>query len=140
MIELTRSYRFSASHRLQCLSLPAEANQEIYGKCNNPFGHGHNYVLNVTVTGPLGDDGRIVDARRLDCLMEQAVIRTMSYRNLNTDVPEFATLVPTTENLTLVIARRLQHRWGRFFEKQTPRLVRIRLEETANNSFELRLL
>lgn len=140
MIELTRSYRFSASHRLHCRSLSREANRETYGKCNNPFGHGHNYVLSVTVTGPLGDDGRILDTRRLDCLVEQAVIQPMNYRNLNMDVPEFATLVPTTENLTLVIARRLEHRWGQSFEQATLAIARIRLEETANNSFELRLL
>ncbi len=138
MIQVTRRYRFSASHRLHASGLSAEANREVYGKCNNPFGHGHNYVLEVTVAGEVGIDGRVIDTRRLDCLVEQAVIRPMDRRNLNTEVPEFATVVPTTENLVLVIARRLESGWGQFLEPG-PEISRIRLEETANNSFEVKL-
>jgi 6-pyruvoyltetrahydropterin/6-carboxytetrahydropterin synthase len=139
MIQVTRRYRFSASHRLHARQLSAETNREIYGKCNNPFGHGHNYVLEVTVGGELGGDGRVVDPRRLDCLVEQEVIRPFDHRNMNADVPEFAGLVPTTENLAVVIAGRLEARWRQAFPPDGPWMEKIRLEETGNNSFELRL-
>jgi len=132
MIHLTRRYRFAASHRLDAPQLSAEENRAVYGKCNNPWGHGHNYVLEVTVAGPVAEDGRLVDPRKLDCLVEQQVLRPMDHRDLNTEVAEFARLVPTTENLAVVIGRRLRDAW-----RGTPALYKIRLEETSNNSFEL---
>jgi 6-pyruvoyltetrahydropterin/6-carboxytetrahydropterin synthase len=134
MIELTRRYRFSASHRLHAPALSPDANRALYGKCNNPYGHGHNYTLDVTLAGPIGPDGRLEDPRTLDALVSTRVLAPFDHRHLNAEVPEFATLVPTTENLALVIARRLAPAWqGR------ARLARIRLEETANNFFELEL-
>lgn len=132
MIHLTRRYRFAASHRLDAPALSAEANREVYGKCNNPYGHGHNYVLEVTVAGETGDDGRVVDPRRMDAVVEAQVLRPMAHRDLNREVAEFESLVPTTENLAVVIARRLDNAWT-----GTPAIHKIRLEETANNSFEL---
>ncbi|MCX6620259.1 MAG: 6-carboxytetrahydropterin synthase [Acidobacteria bacterium] len=139
MIHITRRYRFSASHRLHALRLSDEVNREIYGKCNNPFGHGHNYVLEVTVGGEAGEDGRVLDPRRLDGLVEREVIRPLDHRNLNSEAPEFAGLVPTTENLAVVIASRLEAGWKQAFPEPGPSISRIRLEETGNNSFELRL-
>lgn len=140
MIQLTRRYRFSASHRLHASALTAEANREIYGKCNNPFGHGHNYVLELTVAGPVGEDGRILDPRHLDRLVDETVTGPMDHRNLNSEIPEFAGLAPTTENLVRVIAGRLGRRWTEFFPLAGCGISSIRLEETANNSFELRIL
>ena len=132
MIHLTRRYRFAAAHRLHARELSAEANREVYGKCNNPYGHGHNYALEVTVAGEPSADGRVVDPRRLDTLVEDQVLRPMSHRDLNREVAEFESLVPTTENLAVVIARRLEEAW-----QGAPPIHKIRLEETANNSFEL---
>jgi 6-pyruvoyltetrahydropterin/6-carboxytetrahydropterin synthase len=139
MIQVTRRYRFSASHRLHAPQLSEELNREIYGKCNHPFGHGHNYILEVTVGGAIGGDGRVVDPRRLDCLVEQEVIQRLDHRSLNADVPEFSELVPTTENLAVVIAGRLDACWKQMFPGGGPRIEKIRLEETGNNSFELKL-
>ena len=95
MFRVTRSYRFAASHRLHAPQLSEEQNQAIYGKCNNPFGHGHNYVLEVTARGPVDDSGRALDPVRLDDLVRQQVLTPFSHRNLNTDVNSFAVQVPT---------------------------------------------
>ena len=109
-----------------------EENRETYGKCNNPFGHGHNYVLHVTVEGHLDNSGRVVDVAALDALVQETVVRACDHRNLNTEVPEFRDLTPTSENVTVVAQQRLSARWP----GNWPRLARIRLEETRNNRFD----
>lgn len=137
MIRVTRRYRFSASHRLHTRALPDEVNQELYGKCNNPYGHGHDYVLEVTVEGPLDQStGRVCDPATLDSLVTRYVVRDLDHRNLNEDVPDFGSAVPTSENLTVAIEERLKQAWKSGFPGEWPRLSRIRLEETRRNSFE----
>jgi 6-pyruvoyltetrahydropterin/6-carboxytetrahydropterin synthase len=138
MIRLTRRYRFSASHRLYARELSEAENRELYGKCNNPYGHGHDYLLEVSVRGPVEErSGRVADVSALDRLVGGEVIRAFDHRDLNQDVPEFASLVPTTENLALEVERRLRRNWSAVFPGEWPRLDRIRIRETKRNIFEI---
>jgi 6-pyruvoyltetrahydropterin/6-carboxytetrahydropterin synthase len=129
-LELTRRYSFSASHRLHSVQLSDAENQRIYGKCNNPYGHGHNYVVEVTLTGAADTaTGMIAHLTDLDQFVAREVIEPFDHTYLNKDVPAFRERVPTTENLCIEIFDRLKAFPG-------ARLVRIRLEETGRNSFE----
>jgi 6-pyruvoyltetrahydropterin/6-carboxytetrahydropterin synthase len=129
-IELGRRYHFSASHRLHSAHLSEEENCRVFGKCNNPFGHGHNYVLEVTVSGEVDPEtGMIANLADLDGFVEKSVLQALDHKSLNDDVAAFQERVPTTENLCLEIYRRLQG-------FQRARLERVRIEETRNNSFE----
>lgn len=137
-MRLTRRYRFSASHRLHSHLLSQAENQRVYGKCNNPFGHGHDYVLEVRVRGPLDEvTGRIVDLDKLDGLVAEQVLSAFEHRDLNAEVEAFRDMPPTTENLAAVIRQRLRSRWPRTFAEGGPELDRIRIEETKRNSIEL---
>ena len=131
-MRVTRRYRFAASHRLDAPTLSAEENRKLYGKCNNPYGHGHDYSLDISVEGPLNADGLVVDRQALDRLVEERVLRLLEHKNLNQDVPEFERAVPTTENLASYILCRLREHWT-----LAPRLARIRISETERNSFEM---
>ena len=127
---LSRRYLFSASHRLHSPEMSAAENRATYGKCNNPHGHGHNYTLEVTVSGPVAaDTGMVCNLVDLDGFVEREVLSRYHLENLNTR-KEFAQLVPTTENLSIEIFEILQ----RGFHKA--HLERVRLEETMMNSFE----
>ncbi len=127
---LSRRYHFSASHRLHSAEMSAEQNRDTYGKCNNPFGHGHNYTLEVTVSGPVDDrTGMICNLVDLDGFVEREVVARYDLENLNT-LQEFATLVPTTENLCVEIFEILQRGFPH------AHLERVKLEETMMNSFE----
>jgi len=127
---LTRRYRFSASHRLHSAEMSAAENQATYGKCNNPHGHGHNYTLEVTVSGPVDPaTGMVCNLVDLDGFVEREVLSRYDLQNLNT-VQEFAQLVPTTENLSVEIFEILQRGF------QMAHLDGVRLEETMMNSFE----
>ena len=138
-IELTRRYRFSASHRLHSETLSEEANRELYGKCNNPYGHGHNYELEVTVQGAVDRrTGKVVDLQDLDSLVERSVVKPFEHRNLNEEVLDFQKLVPTTENLNIIVDRRLRDTWQSAFPEGRPALARVRIYETARNIFEIR--
>jgi len=129
-IELCRRYRFTASHRLHSEKLSAEENSRVYGKCNNPYGHGHNYVVEISVSGPVDRaTGMIADLTELDGFVEREVIEAFDHRSLNEEVAAFREKVPTTENVCIEIYERLKH-----FPKA--KLERVRIEETANNSFE----
>jgi 6-pyruvoyltetrahydropterin/6-carboxytetrahydropterin synthase len=129
-ISLTRRYRFAASHRLHLPALSETENERIYGKCNSPYGHGHNYAMEVTITGPVDPDtGMIANLGDLDPFVQREVIEVFDYKYLNEDVAEFRTVVPTTENVCRDIYRRL----ARFPAAQ---LERVRIEETSKNSFE----
>ncbi len=140
MIRLTRRYRFSASHRLHSGQLSEDENRAMYGKCNNPYGHGHDYVLEVSVRGPVEKEtGRAADLAALDALVHREIIGAFDHRNLNADVQEFAGVVPTTENLVAEVERRLQREWGASFPGKWPELDRIRIQETRRNTFEARL-
>jgi 6-pyruvoyltetrahydropterin/6-carboxytetrahydropterin synthase len=130
-VRLTRRYRFAASHRLDSPALTAEENRKLYGKCNNPFGHGHDYVLEVSVEGPLQENGLMIDRGLMDALVQEQVLRRLDHKDLNRDVPELAG-VPTTENLAQLVERFLQEHWD-----LAPRLAHIRIAETERNSFEL---
>jgi 6-pyruvoyltetrahydropterin/6-carboxytetrahydropterin synthase len=135
-MQLTRRYHFSASHRLHSDQLAEAANSELYGKCNNPYGHGHNYVLAVTVEGKVDpESGRLIEPGALDRFVSATVIGLMDHRDLNTDVPDFTSLVPTTENLAVVVARRLRSAWPGYFDRA--HLACIHIEETKRNSFHL---
>jgi 6-pyruvoyltetrahydropterin/6-carboxytetrahydropterin synthase len=127
---LTRRYRFSASHRLHSPEMSVEENRATYGKCNNPHGHGHNYALEVTVSGPVDQrTGMVCNLVDLDSVVEREVLSRYHLSNLNT-LEEFAQLVPTTENLSVEIFEILQRRFPQ------AHLERVRLEETMMNSFE----
>jgi len=137
---LTRRYRFSASHRLHSAQLGEEENQRIYGKCNNPYGHGHDYVLDVSVSGPLDHaTGRIVDLDTLDRVVRERILDDFEHRNMNVDVPAFADIVPTTENVAVEIGRRLREAWVGPFAGTGTQLRKIKIYETRRNIFELSL-
>ena len=138
MFRVTRRYSFSASHRLDTPQLSAEENRRLYGKCNNPFGHGHNYVVEVSAHGPLDPrTGRAVDVEALDDLVRRHVLEPFDHRNLNEDVNSFQGLPPTSENLLVEICRRLKRHWSTAFPDEWPRLERVRIAETPRNIFEM---
>jgi 6-pyruvoyltetrahydropterin/6-carboxytetrahydropterin synthase len=127
---LTRRYLFSASHRLNSAQMSAEENLATYGKCNNPHGHGHNYALEVTVSGQVDPNtGMVCNLVDLDACVEREVLSRYDVENLNT-LEEFAVTVPTTENLCIQIFEILQRAFP------YAHLERVRLEETMMNSFE----
>ena len=127
---LTRRYLFSASHRLHSDEMSAEENAATYGKCNNPYGHGHNYTLEITVGGPVEEStGMVCNLVDLDGFVQHEILERFGHQNLNT-LPEFAKAVPTTENLCAVIYDILQR--GFHFAH----LEKVRFEETMMNSFE----
>jgi len=129
-IELGRRYHFSASHRLHTPKLSAAENFHVYGKCNNPFGHGHNYTVEVRLSGPIDPaTGMISNLADLDSFVNEHVIEPFDHRSLNEEVPAFQTAVPTTEILCIEIFQRL---------KSFPhaKLEAVRVQETTNNSFE----
>lgn len=137
MMRLTRRYRFAASHRLHLDSLSDAENQALYGKCNNPYGHGHNYVLEVSVSGPVDpQSGQLVSVEALDDLVHSRLIAKLDNSNLNFD-PTFRTTAPTTENLLLESRRILERAWPSAFPGGRPRLEGMRLLETRKNSVEL---
>lgn len=132
MTRVTRQYRFAASHRLHSAVLSEQANRDVYGKCNNPHGHGHDYILRVTATGETDPEtGLVCPVPDLDALVEREVLQHVRDRNLN-DWDAFGPLVPTTESLAAVIHRRLAAAWT------GPRLTSIKVLETRRNSVESR--
>jgi 6-pyruvoyltetrahydropterin/6-carboxytetrahydropterin synthase len=129
-LELGRRYRFSASHRLHTPHLTEEENSRVFGKCSNPYGHGHNYVIEVSVSGDVDPStGMIANLADLDAFVTRQVLEDFDHKSLNEDVPAFRDKVPTTENVCIEIFRRLKS-----FPKA--KLERIRVEETGKNSFE----
>ena len=125
-----RRYTISASHRLHTDALSAEENRATYGKCNNPHGHGHNYVVEVMVGGAVDPEtGMVVDMAALDEVVRARVIERFDHANLNLD-PLFANRVPTTENLSREVFALLKD------ALPTGKLERVRVEETENNFFE----
>ncbi len=127
---LTRRYRFSASHRLHNDAMTAEENIAIYGKCNNPHGHGHNYTVEVTVSGQVDQStGMVCNLVDLDGFVHREIVNRFDIENLNM-LPEFATAIPTTEILSTVIYEILQRGFT------LAHLERVRIQETMMNSFE----
>ncbi len=131
MISLTRSYEFAASHRLHSGVLSSDENIKLYGKCNNEAGHGHNYVLEVTVTGaPDPKTGMLVDLGLLDEHVAAAVVDRYDHKNLDFDIPEFQGRITTSENVA-------QEIFDRLTIGCPAQLHRVRLWETARNMFEV---
>lgn len=129
---LTRRYLISASHRLHSDEMSASENQSTYGKCNNPYGHGHNYNIEVTVSGPVNPQtGMACNLVDLDGFVHREILERFDHQNLNL-LPEFASAVPTTENLCIAIYKIV----NQGFHKA--HLEKVRIEETMMNSFEYR--
>ncbi len=127
---LSRRYRISASHRLHSDAMSAEENRSTYGKCNNPHGHGHNYTIQITVSGQVDEKtGMVCNLTDLDTFIEREVLARYDHENLNT-LQEFAAQVPTTENLCVQIYEIVHRGFSR------AHLEKVRLEETMMNSFE----
>jgi len=127
MVFLTRKAEFSASHYYHNPEFSQEENQRIFGKCNNPHGHGHNYTLEVTVKGQVDPrSGFVVDLKELKEIMNREVIDALDHRFLNKEVPEFAKAIPTTENLAISIWERLKPKL------KLADLHRIRVYETPD--------
>lgn len=138
MISLTRLYRFSASHRLHAPLLSNAENVQVYGKCNNPYGHGHDYILELTITGEFDPvTGLFMPLASFDHFVNEKILRLLAHRNMNVDVPQFAGLVPTTENIVRVVAELIERYWPQWFAGLKVRVARIHLQETDRNGFEL---
>ncbi len=135
VVYLTRHYQFSSAHRLYNPALSEAENRAIYGKCANPYGHGHDYRLEVTVRGiPDPITGMVINITDLDAIVQREVISVLDHRFLNEEVPPFDTVVPTSENLVNWIVPRLQNSMPSDAE-----LYRVCLWETPRSSFEWRL-
>jgi 6-pyruvoyltetrahydropterin/6-carboxytetrahydropterin synthase len=127
MIYVTRRVEFSASHYYHNPNLSPEENRRIFGKCNNPHGHGHNYTLEVSVVGEVDPvTGMVMDLKDLKKLLEQEVLQLMDHRFLNLEVPVFTSTIPTTENIAVEIWKLLAPKLDR------GKLHRIRLYETPD--------
>jgi len=127
MVYLTRKAEFAASHYYHNPAFTPEENQRIFGKCNNPHGHGHNYTLEVTVKGAVDPKtGFVMDLKELKDIMNREVLEALDHRHLNKEVAEFATAIPTTENLAIAIWRRLEKKFSR------AKLHRVRIYETPD--------
>jgi len=127
MVYLTRKVEFAASHHYHNPEFSHEQNQRIFGKCNNPNGHGHNYTLEVTVKGSVdAQTGFVVDLKQLKDIMNREVVDALDHRYLNKEVPEFATQIPTTENIAITVWKRLRDKLN------VAKLHRVRIYETPD--------
>lgn len=128
-VYITRRENFCAAHRLHSEQLSGEENRKIFGKCNNPNGHGHNYTLKVTVAGEIDPvSGMVMNLTLLKEAIEFLIIEVMDHKHLNIDVPEFKNLNPTAENIAVVI-------WNLLQNKLPPGLLyEVKLYETEHNS------
>jgi 6-pyruvoyltetrahydropterin/6-carboxytetrahydropterin synthase len=133
IVTATRLLRFNAAHRVHNPELSDAENRALFGKCNNPNWHGHNYTLEVSVRGPIDPrTGYVMDLGALKRLVESTVVDQMDHHNMNVDVPFMQGVNPTTENIVVAIWRQLEPAVGR----GETRLVRLRLWETENNYVE----
>jgi 6-pyruvoyltetrahydropterin/6-carboxytetrahydropterin synthase len=124
MVYLTRKCEFSASHVYHNPKFTPEENRRVFGKCNNPNGHGHNYTLEVTVKGDVaGDSGFVIDLKELKEILNREIMDVLDHRHLNKEVAEFAKEIPTTENIAIWAWRRLEKKL------RTAQLHRVRLYE-----------
>ncbi|XP_016296289.1 6-pyruvoyl tetrahydrobiopterin synthase [Sinocyclocheilus anshuiensis] len=125
---ITRVQSFSACHRLHSKSLSDEENKRIFGKCNNPNGHGHNYTVEVTVRGKIDrNTGMVMNLTDLKEYIEEAIMKPLDHKNLDLDVPYFADVVSTTENLSVFI-------WDSMVKLLPPdSLYEIKIYETDKN-------
>lgn len=125
--ELTRRLEFSAAHRLHNSEFSDQKNREVFGVCNNPNGHGHNYVLDVTLRGAADPaTGMVMDLNRLAVLLQERIFTDLDHKHLDHDVPWLAGQISTAENVAAAI-------WERLDDDLEGRLYRLRLYESANN-------
>jgi len=131
-ITVTRRVVFSSGHRLYNPDFSDEKNRAVFGSCSNPNGHGHNYILEVSVNGPVDDDtGMIINLKELKDIINREIFEKVDHKNLNNDVDFMAGLIPTTENFAAAIFRILDDKLG------AGRLSKIVLRESENNSVEV---
>ncbi len=134
MIRLGRRYRFCASHRLHARGLSEAENREIFGKCNNPHGHGHDYILELVMAGEADPEtGLLLDVPELDRLVRTAVLRDYDHKFMNEEIAAFRDLPPTTENVAMDIRQRLERQWP----SRRASLECIRIYETRRNMVEV---
>ncbi|MDP9173302.1 MAG: 6-carboxytetrahydropterin synthase [Planctomycetota bacterium] len=126
MVRISQKFEFSASHRLYNPALSEEQNAEMFGKCTNVHGHGHNYVLQVTLAGPPNANGLIIDIPKFEKIVASTVIEKFDHKNINAQLPEFAQLIPTVENIASVIYRLLKPA----FETTEAKLAGVTVWET----------
>jgi 6-pyruvoyltetrahydropterin/6-carboxytetrahydropterin synthase len=133
MVYVTRKAYFSASHRLYNPSWSDSKNQEVFGKCNNPRGHGHNYEVEVTVAGdPPKETGMVIDLKKLADILEEEIVERVDHKHLNEDVDFMSGIIPTAENMAIQFWRILSPKI------KEGRLVSIKLYESNNNFVEYR--
>ena len=128
MVYIIRKMHFSASHRLHCKALSDEENLKVYGICNNPHGHGHNYEIEVTICGePDSITGMIIDLKELKDIVQKEIISKVDHKYLNDDVTFFQDIVPTAENICIIFWNILKDKipYGELFE--------VKVYETPNN-------
>jgi len=126
MVRLSQKFEFSASHRLHSAQLSDEENRKCFGKCNNPNGHGHNYEVQVTLAGQPDESGSFIDIPAFERVVAQTVIDKFDHKNLNVEVTEFRELMPSVENIAMVIFRMLKPK----FAEQRARLAAVTVWET----------
>ncbi|AWL09381.1 6-carboxytetrahydropterin synthase [Aquirufa nivalisilvae] len=130
-VSVFRKEHFNAAHRLYNTNWSDEKNQEVFGLCNNPNFHGHNYELIVQITGTINPEtGYVIDMKEVSQLVQKEIIQKFDHKNLNLDVPEFANLNPTAENIALVIYQKMRAVLATNFD------LKIRLYETERNFVE----
>lgn len=126
MVHLSQKFEFSATHRLHSPGLSEADNQRIYGKCNNPHGHGHNYEVQVTLKGIPDASGSLIDVPEFERIVASTVIDRFDHKNLNVELPDFRELVPTVENIAMTIYRLLKPR----LEQDRSQLAAVTVWET----------
>jgi 6-pyruvoyltetrahydropterin/6-carboxytetrahydropterin synthase len=132
---ITRRFHFSSSHRVFNPELSDEENLKIYGKCSNPNGHGHNYVMDVTVSGEINEDtGFVMDLTDIKLIVEEKIINKVDHKNMNIDVDFMKGVLPSTEN----IARKFWEQIESMINTSNRKLYSIKISETVNNSVEYR--
>jgi 6-pyruvoyltetrahydropterin/6-carboxytetrahydropterin synthase len=130
-VEITRREAFSAAHRLHNPALSAEENRRLYGICNNPNGHGHNYAVEVTLSGHVPKaTGMVMDLNRLNVLLREVVTSQLDHRHLNHDVSWLEGVIPTAENVAVAIWNRMEPHLRGY---EGCRLHRVRLYESPDN-------
>jgi 6-pyruvoyltetrahydropterin/6-carboxytetrahydropterin synthase len=131
IVYITKKIEFSAAHRLLNEDLSVEENQELYGKCYNPNGHGHNYILEVTLRGPISEKtGMIINLTELKKIVNEHVVELLDHKHLNKDVDHFKKLNPTAENIIVVIWKILEQ------NLESGILYKLLMKETGSNSVE----
>jgi 6-pyruvoyltetrahydropterin/6-carboxytetrahydropterin synthase len=133
LVYITRRFHFSASHRVYNPEFADDKNYEIYGKCANPSGHGHNYIMDVTIAGDVDPQiGFVMDLTELKHLVEKRIIEKVDHHNLNTDVEFMKDIIPSTENIAIKFWEQIEPSINNSHRK----LHSIRLQETVNNTVE----